>query len=211
MSRKNKIKYFAGIDVQISRGCCYYIIDENKNFITNGWIKENIPKTLNKILTDISNNKVRTIAIGIDAPRMPIKKFRNRSYEKKSNSWIDNSDKKLGRECEVIIKSYNIGNPQWTRTLDDSPDWMRLGYSIFDSLKDFPFVYEVFPSASYKMLEKENIAYELCLNNFTGGVKDMLDASVAAITVYEFINGRGCEVGGDDGLGTIILPRKIFL
>lgn len=211
MSRKNKIKYFAGIDVQISRGCCYYIIDENKNFITNGWIKENIPKTLNKILTDISNNKVRTIAIGIDAPRMPIKKFRNRSYDKKSNSWIDNSDKKLGRECEVIIKSYNIGNPQWTRTLDDSPDWMRLGYSIFDSLKDFPFVYEVFPSASYKMLEKENIAYELCLNNFTGGVKDMLDASVAAITVYEFINGRGCEVGGDDGLGTIILPRKIFL
>lgn len=211
MNRKNKIKYFVGIDVQISRGCCYYIIDENKNFVINGWIKENIPQTLNKILTDISNNKVRTIAIGIDAPRMPIKKFRNRSYDKKSNSWIDNSDKKLGRECEVIIKSYNIGNPQWTRTLDDSPDWMKLGYSIFDSLKDFPFTYEVFPSASYKILEKENLAYELCLNNFTGGVKDMLDASVAAITVYEFINRRGCEVGGNDGLGTIILPRKIFL
>lgn len=86
---------------------------------------------------------------------------------------------------------------------------MKLGYSIFDSLKDFPFVYAVFPSASYKMLEKENVKYELCLNNFTGGVKDMLDASVAAITVYEFINGRGCKVGGDDGLGTIILPRNV--
>jgi hypothetical protein len=88
---------------------------------------------------------------------------------------------------------------------------MGLGFLIYKSLKDFPLVYEVFPSASYKMLEKENLAYELCLNNFTGGVKDMLDASVAAVTVYEFVTGRGCEVGGGDGSGTIILPRKIFL
>jgi hypothetical protein len=34
-----------------------------------------------------------------------------------------------------------------------------------------------------------------------------LDASVAAITVYEFLNGRGYEIG----LGTIVLPRIIFL
>jgi len=68
-----------------------------------------------------------------------------------------------------------------------------------------------FPLLLTKMLEKENVAYELCLNDFTGGVKDMLDASVAAVTVFEFINGRGCEVGGEDGLGTILLPRKIFL
>ena len=61
------------------------------------------------------------------------------------------------------------------------------------------------------MLEKEKLKYELCLNDFVSGVKDMLDASVAALTVYEFINGRGCEVGGDDGLGTIVLPRKISL
>lgn len=210
MNRKNKIKYFAGIDVQTSRGCCYYIIDENKSFVVNGWIKENIPQTLNKILLDISNNKHQTIAIGIDAPRMPIKKFRSRSFDKKSNSWINSTDKKIGRECEAIIKSYKIANPQWTKTLEESPEWMRLGYSIFDSLKDFPFTYEVFPSASYKMLDKENVTYQLCLNNFKGGVKDMLDASVAAITVYEFINGRGCEVGGGDGLGTIVLPRKIF-
>jgi hypothetical protein len=117
----------------------------------------------------------------------------------------------VGRECEVIIKSYSIANPQWTKTLAESPEWMKLGYNIFSALKEFPYVYEVFPSASYKMLEKENLAYELCLNNFTSGVKDMLDASVAAITVYEFVNGRGCEVGGNDGLGTIVIPRKIFL
>lgn len=206
---KNKIEYFAGIDVQINRGCCYYIIDKNKKYVTSGWIKEKIPQTFQKLFIELSDNQTDSIAIGIDAPRMPIKKLRSRNFNKQTNSWTENGDIKVGRECEVIIKSFGIANPQWTRTLNDSPDWMKLGFSIYKSLKDFPFVYEVFPSASYKMLEKENVAYELCLNDFTGGVKDMLDASVAAVTVFEFINGRGCEVGGEDGLGTIVLPRKI--
>ncbi len=205
----NKIKYFAGIDVQVKRGCCYYIINEKKNFIANGWIEENIPHSFKELFIKISNNHLNEIAIGIDAPRMPIKKLRKRSYDRKTNSWIDNGDEKLGRECEVIVKSYNIANPQWTRTYEDSPDWMKLGFIIFSALSDFPFVFEVFPSASYRMLENVNVQYELCLNGFSGGVKDMLDASVAAITVYEFIDGRGCEVGGKDELGTIVLPRKV--
>jgi hypothetical protein len=37
----------------------------------------------------------------------------------------------------------------------------------------------------------------------------MLDAMVAASTVREFVEGRGVEVGGGDGLGTIILPRPL--
>ena len=37
----------------------------------------------------------------------------------------------------------------------------------------------------------------------------MLDAWVAAATVKEFVNERGTEVGGGDGLGTIILPRPL--
>ena len=205
------IKYFAGIDVQIKRGCCYYIIDENKNFVASGWIKENIPQAFNKLILEISSNQTETIAIGIDAPRMPLDKLRKRSFDKKTNSWMEKGDEKLGRECEVIIKSYSIANPQWTRTYEDSPKWMKLGFSIFNSLKDFSFVYEVFPSASYKILENENVKYELCLNEFNSGVKDMLDASVAALTVFEFVNGQGCEVGGDDGLGSIVLPRKILL
>lgn len=204
------IKYFAGVDVQINRGCCYYIIDQNKNYVTSGWIKENIPQSFENLFLKISNNDPKEIAIGIDAPRMPINKMRTRYFDKKSNSWIEKTAQSTGRECEVIIKSFKIANPQWTRTFEESPEWMKLGFSLFDSLKDFPFVYEVFPSASYKMLEIENIKYEVCLNEFNGGVKDMLDASTAAITVYEFVNGRGCEVGGEDGLGTIVLPRHIL-
>jgi hypothetical protein len=108
-----------------------------------------------------------------------------------------------------MIKSYNLANPQWTRTYEYSPEWMKLGFRIYSELTEFPFVYEVFPSASYRMLEKEDVQYELCLNKFYGGVKDMLDASAAAITVYEYIRGRGCEVGGNNELGTIVLPRKV--
>lgn len=203
------IKLFAGIDVQICRGCCYYIIDQNNKYVVSGWIKEKIPQTFSKLLLEVSNNQPDTISIGIDAPRLPIRKLRTRYFDRKINSWLEKTKQSVGRECEVIIKSYSIANPQWTKTLAESPEWMKLGYNIFSALKEFPYVYEVFPSASYKMLEKENLAYELCLNSFKGGVKDILDASVAAITVYQFVNGRGCEVGGDDGWGTIVLPRKI--
>lgn len=205
------IKYFAGVDVQINRGCCYYMLDEDKKHVTSGWEKENIPQSLKNLFLKLTGNQLQTIAVGIDAPRMPIKKLRKRYFDKNKNVWRLETKQSNGRECEVIIKSYNIANPQWTRTFTESPDWMKLGFRIFSELKDFPLVYEVFPSASYRMLENENIKYELCLNEFDNGVKDMLDASVAAVTVYEFVNGRGCEVGGEDSLGTIVLPRKIKL
>ncbi|MEM5803023.1 MAG: hypothetical protein QXO57_03665 [Candidatus Aenigmatarchaeota archaeon] len=206
---KTKIKYFAGVDVQINKGCCFYVIDKNKKFVESGWINEDIPTLLRNTFLKLCRNNQQTIAIGIDAPRMPIDKLRKRSFDKKSNSWFYHTKGKEGRECEVLIKSFGLGNPQWTRRLKDAPEWMRLGFSIYDALKDFPFVCEVFPSASYRMLKNENVRYELCLNNFSLGIKDMLDASVCAITVYEFFAGRGCEVGGEDGLGTIVLPRRI--
>ena len=205
------IKCFAGIDVQINRGCCYYILDKDKSYVSSGWVKENIPQSFKNIFLKLTDNQSDIFAVGVDAPRMPLKNLRKRGFDKKTNSWIEKADKKFGRECEAIIKSYNLANPQWTKTLEESPDWMKVGFEIFSALKEFQFVYEVFPSASYKMLRDQNIKYELSLSNFDNGVKDMMDASVAAITVYEFINGRGCEVGGEDGLGTIVLPRKLKL
>lgn len=172
-------------------------------------MKEKIPQSFKKLFTELTNNKINRIAIGIDAPRMPIKTLRTRYFDKTKNIWIEKPETSNGRECEVLIKSYNLANPQWTRKSKESPKWMQLGFKIFSELKSFPYVYEVFPSASYRMLEKEKLKYELCLNDFVSGVKDMLDASIAAITVYEFLSGKGCEVGGDDGLGTIVLPRNV--
>lgn len=205
---KSEIKYFVGVDVQV-RGCCFYIIDKDRKFVKSGWIRKNVPSFLRNLLIELCKGDKQTVAVGIDAPRAPMRKLRKRVFDKKTISWIHQSKGKEGRECEVIIKSYGLGNPQWTRRLKDAPEWMRLGFSIYNALKDFPFVYEVFPTASYKMLQDESVKYELCLNGFSLGVKDMLDASVCAITVFEFINGKGCEVGGGDELGTIVLPRKI--
>ena len=37
----------------------------------------------------------------------------------------------------------------------------------------------------------------------------MLDAYVGAVTVREFEKGIGESIGGGDGLGAIILPKKL--
>ena len=97
---KNKINYFAGIDVQINRGCCYYIIDQNKKYGVSGWIKEKIPQTFQKLFIDLSDNQTDTIAIGIDAPRMPIKKMRTRYFDRK----IMRGLKKPHKELVVNVK-----------------------------------------------------------------------------------------------------------
>jgi hypothetical protein len=185
---------FSGIDVQIKRG----------------WLQHNIPEEFRKLFLTISGNQPENIVIGIGAPRMTLKNLRKRYYQKESNSWHTKEKRVIGRECEVIINSHRIANCQWTNTYENSPDRMKLGFEIFSELHQFPLVYEVFPSASYNILKNENLSFEMCLKGFKKGVQDMLDASVAALTVYEFINGGGTEIGGEDGLGIIVLPLKLI-
>ena len=91
-----------------------------------------------------------------------------------------------------------------------APEWMRLGFKLYSVLEDLATAHEVFPSASYASLQGNT---DVRINaDFSGcfpGPKDILDAWVAAVTVREFVEGRGCEIGGGDGLGTIILPRPM--
>jgi hypothetical protein len=87
---------------------------------------------------------------------------------------------------------------------------MQLGFRFFSALDDLTTVHEVFPTASYTLLQgntdvRINADFSAC----SAGPKDMLDAWVAAATVKEFEGGRGAEVGGGDGLGTIIIPRPL--
>lgn len=87
---------------------------------------------------------------------------------------------------------------------------MRLGFALFEGLADLQHVYEVFPSAAYTQLAADTAAtLPISLGSFLPGPKDMLDAAVGAFVVREFLAGRGCEVGGGDGLGSIILPRPL--
>lgn len=98
----------------------------------------------------------------------------------------------VSRDCEVIINSYNLANPQWTGRLKDSPEWIQLGISIFDSLKDFPFVYEVFPSASYKTLEKkeEKLNGRWVMKNGDQVLMDLSKAEVIRHSLCQLIHHR---------------------
>jgi predicted nuclease with RNAse H fold len=87
---------------------------------------------------------------------------------------------------------------------------MQLGFKLFSAIEERAPVYEVFPSASYTLVKDDlPLRIGVRLNDFAPGPKDMLDAYVAAATVREFAQGRGCAVGGGDGLGEIILPRPL--
>lgn len=87
---------------------------------------------------------------------------------------------------------------------------MQLGFALFTACEKAGHeAHEVFPSASYYLLGATSARLTVDLGAFHMAPKDILDAYVAAYTVAEFAAGRGCEVGGGDGLGTIVLPRPL--
>lgn len=202
----NKVAY-VGIDVQARRGCPYAVLDERLNSCRSGWLES--PSAIGDIVDDLLKVFDR-VAVGIDAPRFPLPA--PRAYYRNGRNWRPRrpSDKGWGRHCEVVVASFGLGNPQWTPLADNCPEWMRIGFSLFSALSQHADVYEVFPTASYHQLTRDQGAQlSICLADFEHGPKDMLDAYVAAFTVHEFLAGRGTEVGGGDRLGSIVLPRKL--
>ena len=167
---------------------------------------------LKQVVAKYARGSADCIAVGIDAPRMPLPEKRKWYWERKTRTWRPrkSSEAGFGRHCEVIIKAHNIANPQWTPLASNTKPWMDLGFRLFEALGGYPHVHEVFPSASYNMLEdNRDVNIRINFAQFVFNPKDMLDACLAAATVREFIQGRGEEVGGGDGLGTIVLPRPI--
>lgn len=200
--------FYVGIDIQVRRDCCFAVIDTDGTLIDSGWVSK--PETgltdLVKKLTDSSQ-----VEIGIDAPRIPLISKRQWYWNRNNRRWdIRNAQKGYGRHCEIVISAHRIANPQWTPVVGEAPEWMNLGFEFYSALEGISRVHEVFPTASYALLQGNT---DVRINaNFSAckpGPKDMLDAWVAAATVREFANGKGTEVGGGDGLGTIILPRPL--
>jgi hypothetical protein len=125
--------------------------------------------------------------------------------------WVRRRRQKgYGRHCEVVISAHRLARPQWTPVIDQVPAWMRLGFGLFSALGNLATVFEVFPSASYTLLQADmDVRVNMDFSACRPGPKDLLDALAAAATVREFVEGRGVEVGGGDGLGTIVLPRPL--
>ena len=212
--RTNDNNLYLGIDVQVKRGCSYYLVNSELEYIDSGWLdgpdQGDICQQLRALIAKHLTHPEMEIAVGIDAPRMGLPA--PRKYYWRDGGWVNRTsqDRGYGRHCEVVIKALGIANPQWTRLKDQSPPWMALGYSLYQTLHNINHLYEVFPSASYKLLDGNLLpVIGLSFAHFVHGPKDMLDACVCAYTVHAFINGRGFEVGGGDGMGTIILPGQL--
>ncbi len=205
-----------GVDVQTRRRCSYLVLDNSHKSTDQGWLEgnstESICRHLVQIINRIEGNRIGCVAVGIDSPRLPLKSPRGHFWDGGRQRWRSrrSGEQGYGRHCEVVLKALNIANPQWTSARENCPDWMILGFALFSCLGDRKTVFEVFPTASYNLL-KHRKSPEICINfsNFAFGPKDMIDACVSAATVMEYVQGSGCEVGGGDGLGSIILPTPL--
>ena len=199
---------YVGIDIQIRRHCCYAVIDDAGSLVDSGWLANAQADAVELIESQPESAQV---GVGIDAPRVPLAEKRGWYWNRGKLRW----DKRVGqrgygRHCEIVISAHRLANPQWTPLNSDVPEWMNLGFTFFSALDSLATVHEVFPSASYALLQgNTTVRIETDFSACKPGPKDMLDAWVAAATVREFEEGRGCEVGGGDGLGTIILPRAL--
>lgn len=200
--------FYLGIDIQIRRNCCYSIIDGTGTLIDSGWLSSAVAETIE--LTK-KWSKSGQVYVGIDAPCMPLSTKRRWYWNGTKRRWNRRKGQKgYGRHCEIVISAHRLANPQWTPLDKEAPEWMKLGFWLFSALERHATVYEVFPSASYTLLQgntdiRVNIDFSAC----KPGPKDIMDALVAAATVREFVAGRGTEVGSGDGLGTIVLPRPL--
>jgi len=203
-------EYFVGIDVQVRRGLPYCILNDRAEMTASGWVQgdgdERQAKRIRDVIAEAAHG--RHIAIGIDAPRMPLPDVRKWNWDGSKKRWRPRRphEKGLGRHCEVVLKALNMANPQWTPLIGNSKEWMVLGYTLYGVLGDLGDVYEVFPSASYGALRGNTASAKVNFSPFFPGPKDMLDASVGALTVREYVQNRGWAAGGGDSLGAIILP-----
>jgi predicted nuclease with RNAse H fold len=201
------MKVFLGIDVQIRRGLSYFCDSESGRYVSSGWLAADRDPT--RICEEIRGSGHKLAAIGIDAPRFLRRTLREWYW--KGKKWKKRTTEKgRGRHCEVVLAAHKAANPQWTPLVEDAPDWMKVGIQLFDKLDGQADLFEVFPAASYKLLRKDaGMHLSLDVSTLAPGPRDMLDASVAALTVREFTAGRGSAVGGGDSLGEIVIPRPL--
>ena len=74
---KDEIQFYMGIDVQIKKGCSYFIINATLEVIDSGWVKKGtFLKTAHQLKSvglETAGSQSSNIASGIDSPRNPLK------------------------------------------------------------------------------------------------------------------------------------------
>jgi len=202
-------RHFVGVDVQEGRGCCFAVLDDDGVAVSTGWL-QNAAEDIVKLISQFPPG--HDVFVGIDSPRHPLPTAREWYWDGNASRWKKRTNQRgYGRHCEIVVAAHRLANPQWTPIQGEAPSWMAIGFGLFHALKGrVVSTYEVFPTASYSLLSGvTDVRVLIDFSNCAAGPKDMFDAIVAAATVREFVSERGEEVGGGDGLGTIVLPRPL--
>jgi predicted nuclease with RNAse H fold len=208
------LTHFVGVDVQNRRGCACAVLRHDGSSLATLW-EPHASALVTKVQQALASDGagLSNAAVGVDGPRQPLPAARKHFWDGRRQQWRPRNpgEQGHGRHCEVVVKALGLANPQWTPTVEGAPPWMSLGFQLFHAFSEAQTgaVYEVFPSASYTQFAGEGTCLQIDLVGFEPGPKDMLDAYVCAVTVREFVIGRGCEVGNGDHLGTIVLPRQL--
>lgn len=197
---------YIGMDVH-KNICSYAILTAELQHYKAGWISN--PSEIRGVVRNVVK-ELGSVAVGIDAPRCALTEARPHYWGKGHWRQRHASERGYGRHCEVVVAALRLANPQYTPLWEACPKWMKLGFELFKALDGEAEVYEVFPRASLNQLDQDDSAtFSISLKEFARGPEHMLDAYVAAYTVHEYLAGRGAEIGGGDGLGSIILPRSL--
>jgi len=205
------MKAFIGIDVQEKPACCFAVISDDAVTLETGWFGADPTKDVLHLIDKLMNKNYE-VFVGIDAPRTPLKSPRQLYWDGRHNRWRRRrqEEKGYGRHCEIVVRAHAIANPQYTPLAEVATAWMKIGFKLFSALQDIVPNYEVYPTASYSLLEGiTNVQLSINFSSCKLGPKDIIDSLVAAVTVREYVHERGCSVGGGDGLGEIILPRPL--
>lgn len=219
---------YVGVDVQTRRGCALAALDADGAWLAGRWTAP-VPRATGgparRAREAVAREVVEfcrffaragTVVVGIDAPRAPLAAARPWYWDGPRRTWRPRvrAEKGLGRHADVVVAAAENVRIQWTPLARGRrPGWMELGFAVFraiEALGPGVRVHEVFPSVSYVQFARAPArVVHLELRDFARGPKDMLDAAVGAVTVREFVAGRGAEVGGCDGQGTIVLARPL--
>ena len=99
---------FVGIDIQIRRNCSYAVLNGTGTLIDSGWFPSAEVDAVDLVKRLSGSGQV---AVGIDAPRMPLSHPRKWYWSGARRQWYERSTQKgNGRHCEIIISAHRIAN-----------------------------------------------------------------------------------------------------